>query len=107
MQEVLDNKIEGFVKALKSIGAGDLAEEAANNMVEGIKATMIEGKKSTVTITLSISQANDEMVTIEGTSTAKLPKPKPQSTFFVDGMTYLPSRERPEQRVMTFERGER
>jgi len=57
---ILPKEIERFINAFKSIGGGALSEQAGRDMQKAIKATMIEGKKSTVTIKLEIKQSSDD-----------------------------------------------
>lgn len=100
-QVVLPDAIETFVNAFKSIGGGELSEQTAINMQKAIKATMIEGKKSTVTVKFDIKQTSEETITIEGESKAAIPTPKVSGAFFVN-QQYLPSRNRPDQAVIDF-----
>lgn len=102
---ILPPQVEAFVNAFKSIGGGDLSIQAGLNLSEAIKATMIEGKKSMVTITLAIAKTNEEMITIEGAVKATLPAPKITGAFFVDSQNYLPSRNRPDQQILNFNQG--
>jgi len=97
---VLPKRVEAFVNAFQALGGGDLSIQAGDKLSKAIKATMIEGKKSTVTITLGISRTNDEMITIDGAVKATLPTPKVTGAFFVDCQNYLPSRNRPDQQVL-------
>ena len=101
---VLPKQVEAFVNAFQSIGGGDLSTQAGEKLSKAIKATMIEGKKSTVTITLGIARTNEEMITIEGAVKATLPTPKITGAFFVDCQNYLPSRNRPDQQVIDFDK---
>jgi len=103
-QELMPGHIESLINALKSVGKGELAAQAAESLTMAVKATMIEGKKSSITIKLEIAKANDEMITLSGTAEAKIPKPKPSGSFFVDPMkNYQIGRNRPEQQLMRME----
>ena len=86
----------------KVLGGGELTRQAAENLQRAVKATVIEDKKSSVTIVLTISKTNDEMITISGSTRAKLPTQKITGAFFVNHQTYLPTRNRPNQMVMDF-----
>ncbi len=99
---VLPKDIERFINAFRSIGKGALSEQAARDMQKAIKATMIEGKKSTVTIKLDIKRSSEDMITIDGESKATIPTTKISGAFFVD-REFLPTRNRPEQLVMKFD----
>ena len=44
------------------------------------------------------------MITISGSTRAKLPTQKIQGAFFVNHQTYLPTRNRPNQMVMDFKK---
>jgi len=101
---VLPKQVEAFVNAFQSIGGGDLSMQAGEKLSEAIKATMVQGKKSSVTITLGIGRTNDEMITIDGAVKATLPTPKITGAFFVDCQNYLPSRNRPNQTVLDFDK---
>lgn len=95
--------VEAMIAALKAVGKGSVAEQAANHLLEATKATMIEGKKSTVTIKLEITRQSDEMVSVTGWSEAKIPKPKPSCSFFVDPMKdFMIGRNKPEQQLLDF-----
>ena len=101
LQEIiLPSQVEQFLNAFKSIGAGSLSEEAAAQLQRAVKATMIEQKKSTVTIKLHIKSNVEDQIVIEGECTATVPKPKPKAAFFVDTRTYMPTRNRPDQQIL-------
>jgi len=102
VNEIVPSEIESLIEAMKSVGGGELTQQAANNLQKAVKATMIEGKKSTITITLGIIRTNEEMITIEGTTKATLPTPKISGAFFVNKQSYLPTRNRPDQAVIDF-----
>lgn len=98
---ILPGHIEALISALQSIGKGELAHQAADHLSQAVKATMIEGKKSTITIKLEINKQSEEMVTLTGSAEAKIPKPKPSGSFFVDPMkNYQIGRNRPEQQIL-------
>ena len=103
--EIFPAEIESLIDAMKSIGGGQLTQQAANNLQQAVKATCIEDKKSSITITLTVSKTNDEMITITGSTKATLPAQKIQGAFFVNHQTYLPTRNRPNQMVMEFNKG--
>lgn len=44
--------VESMIEALKAIGKGSLASQIAEGLQESVKATAIEGKKSSITIKL-------------------------------------------------------
>ena len=93
--------VDALINALKSVGRGTLAHQAAEHLLEATKATMIEDKKSTVTIKLEITKQSDEMVAVTGWAEAKIPQPKPTSSFFVDPMNgYQIGRNKPEQQIL-------
>ncbi len=99
--QILPGHVDAMIAALKNIGQGSLAEQIAEHLQEGVKATMIEGKKSTITIKLEISRQSDEMITLVGSSDAKIPRQKPSGSFFVDPMkNYQIGRNRPDQQVL-------
>lgn len=99
---IVPNEIEALIDAMKSVGGGELTQMAATNLQKVVKATMLEGKNSTIQINLKIVKTNEEMIIIEGTTKATLPTPKITGAFFVDKQKYLPSRNRPDQMVMDF-----
>lgn len=99
--QIFPGHIEALISALKSVGKGELAEQAADHLSQAVKATVIEGKKSTITIKLEITKQSDEMITLTGSSEAKIPKPKPSGSFFVDPMkNYQIGRNRPDQQTL-------
>jgi len=97
---VLPSQVEAFLNAFKSIGQGSLSEEAAVQLQNAVKATMIEKKKSTVTIKLHIKNSVEDQIIIAGEVSATIPKPKPTAAFFVDAQTFLPTRNRPNQQIL-------
>ena len=97
---VLPNQVEAFINAFKSIGQGQLSEKAATHMQKAVKATMIEEKKSTVTVKLHITKTADDQIVIEGECSSTVPKPKVKAAFFVDTRNFLPSRNRPNQQIL-------
>lgn len=80
--ETYPAEIETLIEAMKSIGGGELTRQAAANLQSAVKATCIEDKKSSVIIELTINKTNDEMITISGSTKAKLPTQKNQWCFF-------------------------
>ncbi len=98
--QILPKQVEAFINAFKAMGGGELSMQAGDKLSKAIKATMVEGKKSTVTITLSVIKTNEEMITIDGAIKINTPTPKISGAFFVDCKNYLPSRNRPEQQLL-------
>lgn len=103
--DIYPAEIEILIEAMKSIGGGELTRQAAENLQRAVKATCLEDKKSSVTIVLTIQKTNDEMITISGSTKATLPAQKISGAFFVNHQTYLPQRNRPNQMVMEFNKG--
>ena len=103
--DIYPAEIEILIEAMKSIGGGELTRQAAENLQRAVKATCLEDKKSSVTIVLTINKTNDEMITISGSTKATLPAQKISGAFFVNHQTYLPQRNRPNQMVMEFNKG--
>ncbi len=103
--DIYPAEIEILIEAMKSIGGGELTRQAAENLQRAVKATCLEDKKSSVTIVLTIQKTNDEMITISGATKATLPAQKISGAFFVNHQTYLPQRNRPNQMVMEFNKG--
>lgn len=99
-QEVLTSEIQAFIDAFRTVGNGEIAEETSRNLKKCVKATMIQGKKSTLTIKLEISQIADDQIAMIGTVSAKVPEPQIKTGFFVNQQTYMPSRNRPTQQVL-------
>ncbi|MFW2606225.1 hypothetical protein [Aliarcobacter butzleri] len=96
--------VEVFIDAFKSIGGGHLALQVAQNLQKAVKSTYLNEKKSSISINIDIHKANDEMITLTGTTKANLPANKITGAFFVNQQTFLPSRNRPDQLVMTFDK---
>jgi len=108
MQEniILPRHVESMIEALKAIGKGSLAEQIAKGMQDAVKATALEGKKSSITIKLEISKQSDEMLSLTGECIVKIPKPKPSSSFFFDAMDgYQIGRNKPDQQILPFKEG--
>ncbi|DAB41149.1 MAG TPA: hypothetical protein CFH81_02285 [Sulfurovum sp. UBA12169] len=98
---ILAGHVEAMIAALQSIGKGSLADQMATHLQEAVKATMIEGKSSSVTLKLTVAKQSDEMITLTGYSEAKIPKPKPSGSFFVDPMkNFQIGRNRPNQQIL-------
>lgn len=97
---VLPPKVEAFINAFKTLGGGELSIQAGEHLVKAVKATTLEQKESTVTVTLAITKLDEELINIEGTVTSKLPVPKIRGSFFVDTKRYLPTRDRPKQQIL-------
>ncbi len=101
INHIFPGHVESMIEALKAIGKGSLAEQIAVGMQDAVKATAIEGKKSTITIKLDISKQSDEMVGLTGECIVKIPKPKPSSSFFFDAMKdYQIGRSKPDQQML-------
>ena len=104
MSEILPDEINVLIDAMKSIGGGELTRQAAQNLQKAVKSTYLNEKKSSISINIDIHKANDEMITLTGTTKANLPANKITGAFFVNQQTFLPSRNRPDQLVMTFDK---
>ena len=102
--EIFPAEIEALIEAMKSIGGGELTRQAAENLQKAVKATYLNDKKSSISITIEITKSNDEMITLTGSTKATLPANKISGAFFVNQSTFLPSRNRPNQMVMDFNR---
>ncbi len=99
--QILPGHVDAMIAALKSVGKGSLAAQMAGHLQEAVRATMLEGKKSTITLKLELTKQSDEMITLTGQSEAKIPKPKPSGSFFVDPMKgYQIGRNRPDQQIL-------
>jgi hypothetical protein len=104
--KILPGEVESLIDALKSVGGGNLTRDAATNLQKCIKATVLEGKKSTITITLDIKKQGDDMIIIEGATKANIPIKKMSAGFFYSQSNFLPSRNRQDQMTMPFNKEE-
>jgi len=98
--EVLNSEIQAFIDAFQTVGNGEIADETAKNLRKCVKATMLQEKKSTLTIKIDISKVADDQITMTGTVSAKIPETQIKTGFFVNDRTFLPSRNRPEQKIL-------
>lgn len=99
-QEVLAAEIEAFISAFRVVGNGEIAEETSKKLKECVKSTMINDKKTSITIKLEIAKVADDQITMVGTVSAKIPEPQIKTGFFVNDRTFLPTRNRPEQQTL-------
>lgn len=99
-QEVVASEIEAFINALRVVGNGEIADNAASALRECVKATMIQEKKSSISIKLEISKVADDQITMTGTVDHHVPRPKIKTGFFVNTQTFMPSRNRPNQQIL-------
>jgi len=99
--EVSESSIDQFINALRSLDGGTVASHAADGLSECIKATMIENKKSTLSIKFSIGKMAEDQVVMSAVVETKTPKPVIKTGFFVN-QHYLPTRNRPDQGVLPF-----
>jgi len=99
-EEVLASEIQAFIDAFQAVGNGEIADETAKNLKKCVKATMIQEKKSTLTIKLDISKIADDQIAMVGTVSSKIPEPQIKTGFFVNDRTFLPSRNRQEQQTL-------
>lgn len=95
-------EVDSLIESLKSVGGGKLTQQAAENLQKCVKATVLQGKKSTLTITLDIKKQGDDMIMIEGATKANVPAQKMSAGFFYSQQNFLPSRNRQDQMVMPF-----
>ena len=107
MQDVLNSEIQAFIDAFRAVGNGDIADETAKKLKSCVKATMIQEKKSTLTIKLEISKVAEDQIAMTGTVSAKIPEAQIKTGFFVNDRTFLPSRNRPEQQILPSFKGDR
>jgi hypothetical protein len=98
--DIVPTNIEAFINAFHSIGGGIFADDTAEHMRDCVKATMMHEKKSQLTIVLDIEKIADDQIAITGAVRSKKPESKPKAGFFVNDMTFLPSRERPKQQTL-------
>lgn len=103
---ILPGEVQELIDAIKSIGGGALSQQAANNLQKAVKATVLQNKKSTVNITLSIKKSGDDMIVIDGTTKANIPTTPISGGFFYNPRTFMPSRNRQDQLVMNLNKGE-
>lgn len=99
-QEVVASEIEAFINALQVVGNGEIANNAASCLRDCVKATMIQDKKSSITIKLEISKSADDQIVMVGDVSNVLPRVKIKTGFFVNQQTYMPSRNRPNQQIL-------
>lgn len=99
-QEVIASEIQAFIDAFRVVGNGEIADNTAKALKACVKATMIQEKKSTITIKLEISKVADDQITMTGTVDHNIPTPKIKTGFFVNSHTFLPSRNRPNQQIL-------
>lgn len=99
-QEVLASEIEAFISAFRVVGNGEIAEETSRKLKECVKATMVQEKKTTLTIKLEIGKIADDQISMTGTVSAKIPEPQIKTGFFVNDRTFLPTRNRPNQQTL-------
>jgi len=100
MQEVLASEIQAFIDAFQTVGNGEIAEETAKKLKKCVKATMLQEKKSTLSIKLEIAKVADDQITMVGTVSASVPEPKIKTGFFVNDRTFIPSRNRPKEQIL-------
>ena len=105
IEEVLNSEIQAFIDAFRTVGNGGIADETAKKLKSCVKATMLQEKKSTLTIKLEISKVADDQITMTGTVSAKIPETQIRTGFFVNDRTFLPSRNRPEQQTLPHTKG--
>lgn len=98
--EVFASEIDAFINAFRTIGNGDIADNTARALKACVKATMIQEKKSTITIKLEISKVADDQITMVGEVNHTIPRPKIKTGFFVNEQTFMPSRNRPNQQIL-------
>lgn len=99
-QQVMASEIEAFIESFRVIGNGEIADNTAKALKACVKATMIQEKKSTITIKLEISKVADDQITMVGEVNHTIPRPKIKTGFFVNSHTFLPSRNRPNQQIL-------
>lgn len=100
---VLESEVNSFLNGLQAIGRGDLVQEAAKRMKQCVKATMLEEKKSTLTIKIEINrvkESDDPQVMLSGSVAYTAPKPTVKANYFVNEHTFELSRNRPEQTIL-------
>jgi hypothetical protein len=98
---ILPDSQNALINALSSLGGGHLLTQAAEDMQAAVKAAMMDGSATSVTIRLEFKKTTPETLAIKGSSKATIPVLKPASMFFVNDQ-YLPSRDRPNQQLMNF-----
>lgn len=103
MVDIYPNNTEALINALKIIQGGEMLIKAGDELQQAVKSAMLDGKTTTLTIKLEFKKANNEALTIRGMSKLTLPTKRQEAMFFVTD-AFLPSRERPKQSIMNFER---
>lgn len=100
---IVNNDIDVLVDALKSLGAGALLSESANNLKKAIGAVRTTGKTANITIKITVKQDqnSDGEIIMFGSNSVSLPKEPVKARFFVSE-NLLPTRTAPNQMVMNF-----
>lgn len=100
--QIVSKDVDVLVECLRSLGAGMLLSQTANNLKEAISAVKATGKVASVSIKLNIKpDTNSEgEIIVFGTTGVNLPKEPVRARFYVSE-SLLPVRNAPNQLVMS------
>ena len=100
--QIVSKDVDVLVECLRSLGAGMLLSQTANNLKEAISAVKATGKAASVSIKLNIKpDTNSEgEIIVFGTTGVNLPKEPIRARFYVSE-SLLPVRNAPNQLVMS------
>lgn len=89
-----------FTDVLREIKAGDLVDDASAELARVLLAVVANGKRGSLTMTLTISPDGANAVTIDGEVKVKVPKPAIGKAIFFVNEEGDASRRDPRQREM-------
>lgn len=100
--QIVSKDVDVLVECLRSLGAGALLSQTANNLKEAISAVKATGKAASVSIKLNIKpDTNSEgEIIVFGTTGVNLPKEPIRARFYVSE-SLLPVRNAPNQMVFS------
>lgn len=98
---IVDDEIDIFIDALKSLGAGAFLKEAATNMKKAVIASQNTNKTASITLKISVKNDCSGEILLFGSTNATLPKEPIRSRFYVS-KNMLPVRNEPGQKLLNF-----
>lgn len=100
-QTIVNNDVDVLIDALRSLGAGALLSQAADNLKSAIGAVQSTNKAASINIKINVKpdpNSSGEII-VFGTTSANLPKEPIKARFYVSN-EFLPVRNAPNQMLL-------
>ncbi|MDR1007544.1 MAG: hypothetical protein LBL65_03125 [Campylobacteraceae bacterium] len=86
---IVDNEIDIFVNALRSLGAGGFMKEATENLKKAIREAAVTKKSATITMRVTVKSDEEGEIVLLGNNMVQLPRTLIKARYFISPKTIL------------------